>query len=861
MLSIQEGVGSFPVALYRGGQNLLTPDTKDASAQKFSSIAQEVQSPEGPQSPSEGPLLTSEEPLPDQQPPRSRTWLAVYNADGDIRSSKDEELSDLLDVTSDVKALATLIASRKLAPPLSIGLFGEWGSGKSFFMQLLRGEIEKRAEAAVLSRKPQREVMFYKHIRQIEFNAWQYMEGDLWASLVAHIFDGLVNDDRDNVADEVRTKRLQNLGVQQAAEAAAKAREEQAKVALSAAQAELKKAQGELRVAEANVLAITPRTLLTAALNETQVQGALRSLRTALGLDEKLGTDLEETYNATQVALRRSQSLLGSLLGGGNRIWWLLLIPVISILAGIAAAIITAALGSAWFAQTAALIASLSGLIAGAVAWLRKQVNWASGWLAKVQEAQDTLEKHIAEGTLEVRKTLAKRNAAVEAAYKRVSEAQEAKAKAQQQVALAEGELRNASPERLLASFLEERVESTDYRKRLGILALIRQDFKMLSDLLSANNRKLEEEEENEEEPQEQESLDKVDDVSINRIVLYIDDLDRCPPETVVKVLQAVNLLLGLPLFVVVVAVDARWVRGSLLSRYTGLLRNDLAPSNANDTQDMLASPLDYLEKIFQIPFWLSPISESGRRKMLDALLTPMPATSKTVRTQPIEQPAPTQVPTQSVLPQSDAPHTSTGAKQDSTAPGPPAGPVVVEVARDNVDLNPEAMTVQHSELEFIHELAPLLGRSPRALKRFVNTYMLIKVRVGDGGSLLGAEEDPEFKVVLVLLALVTHSPDIASSVFQAIDYHTKPSGGKPPISITKGRGAANSNPWKTIRAYVEANNHEMISHPDRMAQWTRVAAWLEKHEAGLPTEWERLDMWVQRIARYAYVADPNWLS
>ncbi len=44
----------------------------------------------------------------------------------------------------------------------------------------------------------------------------------------------------------------------------------------------------------------------------------------------------------------------------------------------------------------------------------------------------------------------------------------------------------------------------------------------------------------------------------LNRIVLYIDDLDRCPPKRVVEVLQAVHLLLAFELFVVVVGVDAR---------------------------------------------------------------------------------------------------------------------------------------------------------------------------------------------------------------------------------------------------------------------------------------------------------------
>ncbi|MFD7379858.1 P-loop NTPase fold protein [Streptomyces mirabilis] len=50
--------------------------------------------------------------------------------------------------------------------------------------------------------------------------------------------------------------------------------------------------------------------------------------------------------------------------------------------------------------------------------------------------------------------------------------------------------------------------------------------------------------------------------------MLYTGDLDRCPPTQVVKVLAAVHLMLPLPLFVVVVAVDARWLLTSLHHHY-----------------------------------------------------------------------------------------------------------------------------------------------------------------------------------------------------------------------------------------------------------------------------------------------------
>ena len=58
----------------------------------------------------------------------------------------------------------------------------------------------------------------------------------------------------------------------------------------------------------------------------------------------------------------------------------------------------------------------------------------------------------------------------------------------------------------------------------------------------------------------------------LERIVLYIDDLDRCTPKRVVDVLAAVHLMLALPLFVVVVAIDALWLLNALESHYGSLL-------------------------------------------------------------------------------------------------------------------------------------------------------------------------------------------------------------------------------------------------------------------------------------------------
>jgi len=39
--------------------------------------------------------------------------------------------------------LATMIARKTTAMPVSVGLFGEWGSGKSYFMGLLRDRVDE----------------------------------------------------------------------------------------------------------------------------------------------------------------------------------------------------------------------------------------------------------------------------------------------------------------------------------------------------------------------------------------------------------------------------------------------------------------------------------------------------------------------------------------------------------------------------------------------------------------------------------------------------------------------------------------------------------------------------------------------
>ena len=148
----------------------------------------------------------------------------------------------------------------------------------------------------------------------------------------------------------------------------------------------------------------------------------------------------------------------------------------------------------------------------------------------------------------------------------------------------------------------------------------------------------------------------------LQRIVLYVDDLDRCPPEKVVDVLRAVHLLLALPLFVVVLAVDPRWLRRALEQHHATLFL-------ARDLGESQASPANYLDKIFQVPYALRPIGERASG-YLQSLL---PEAAQAVPT-PVVGIQPTVAPTTEV-------HTTEDPATEK--PATPTVPGTMEVALD----------------------------------------------------------------------------------------------------------------------------------------------------------------------------------
>lgn len=135
---------------------------------------------------------------------------------------------------------------------------------------------------------------------------------------------------------------------------------------------------------------------------------------------------------------------------------------------------------------------------------------------------------------------------------------------------------------------------SDDYRRHLGLVSTARRDFEALTERLADPSPKTG--------PQ------------VERIILYIDDLDRCAEGRVKDVLEAVHLLLAFKLFVVVVGVDSRWLTHSLDKVYGAF-------DEEGGADERRSTPQDYLEKIFQIIVNLRPMTPLGFGQLMSRLM------------------------------------------------------------------------------------------------------------------------------------------------------------------------------------------------------------------------------------------------
>lgn len=99
------------------------------------------------------------------------------------------------------------------------------------------------------------------------------------------------------------------------------------------------------------------------------------------------------------------------------------------------------------------------------------------------------------------------------------------------------------------------------------------------------------------------------------RLIIFVDDLDRCLPEKAVEVLEAIKLFLEAPGTVFVLGMDRAVIEAGVEARYETLLRAARA-----EKRDLPISGDTYLQKIVQIPFYLPPLAVKDIEHYLEKL-------------------------------------------------------------------------------------------------------------------------------------------------------------------------------------------------------------------------------------------------
>jgi hypothetical protein len=768
---------------------------------------------------------------------------------------------DSIGITREVEAMASLVSAWSVQPPLSIGLFGEWGSGKSFFMQKMKERVRQIASAARKSGSGQKEFGYYKNIVQVEFNAWHYVEGNLWASLVEHIFsnlrlEGIGEEDVDSEKN-LRDRLEKLLGKVKEKTAEAEQKEKQAERSSQEAEERKKKAeeysiQMEAEAKDARARAREAeeegRRAEQKAADKQREADAATSERDSIGIkdiveevagSQEIRNEVQKDLEAVGITKERMKTLDGlrdtlreasetgtvltegiKILANDNRRWrliiWVVATPAAVALLIWLGAWLTSQQQAPWLQSIIGVFSAAATVIGGGVGvWKRyspklKPILEAVDRIKKkrvvleqkVQQAREERATQAAQLDEDARKKREEAAAETKAAEEKVALAEKARREAKDkqeeadraaltaQAARAEAErLRREAeallPERRIAAFIQDRAGAKDYRRHLGVPALIRRDFEKLSAMFNTQRM-----EENLGKDGFNKSTGRNDNdlAIVNRIILYIDDLDRCPPAKVVEVLRAIHLLLAFPLFVVIVAVDARWMKRSLRDRFSLMLTPSIDGTNGGKTMSKeeelvlgpMATPDDYLEKIFQVPFWIRPLNETACKNLVNALTkedmesnsaSPDKKDDKKSEIAKEGDAAPHQSAPGAALPPLTPADSGSAAKPNETPTTPETGPKpqVKETPNrgmewSDVEPKPRALQLTKDERDYMVELALVIGRSPRSVKRFVNCYRLLKTAL-DKDELARVTRDGTFRTTMLLLGLVSGLPDIAPSL------------------------------------------------------------------------------------------------
>lgn len=707
-----------------------------------------------------------------------------------------EGVDDLLGIQEDVQTLTAVMLAKNVSPPLAIGLFGDWGSGKSFFMQSMRQNVAQLAD----DNKNLPDPPFCTSVVSIEFNAWHYVDTNLWASLVSRIFDELSRHvSPPQTPEEKEAEMLKDL--------------ETAKKEVDVLEVKKKKTEDDLNDQTTKLQELKrKRELRPVSLEEFDEldiykmlpdteKKKLRDALTQMGIPSAMNSlaGLKQVIADTYTTKGRMTSLFLSVVNSKNKKLLWIFLAVVFVLIPIAFWLVQKYVDvDSIIVGATTVISEGIAIVTGIVVMLRKGLTYVNNGLQTVEDSKRTIEQRIAQKRATPTEEETNTEKKIKELEDKHREVTKNLATAKVQMDQLEAKVRKSAEEESLASFLTARTKSDDYRKYFGLISTIRQDF----DDLEGRLRWLQK--------QTDPKLKKVE-----RIVLYIDDLDRCPRQKVMDVLQAIHLILAYRLFVVVVGVDPRWLVHSLSETFTAFQSE--GSRFTVDPELWQATPQNYLEKIFQVPFSIRPMTDTGYANLIKSLF--VPPVQKDTEEERMDKgqagkskqelstpPAGVKagVPTDQVQAQEPVSPTADDLDRNlidgTKTPAPPA--VIKPLTRYVYE---ESLQIKGWETTFAEKLY-LLMPTPRAAKRFTNTYRILKAPLKPTQLIVfeGTEEYPgDFQVPMLLLALLIGASGEAALLFPKLQEHVLDGGSPIDPLLRVSQLGLNSEPFERLQEKV----------------------------------------------------------
>ncbi|MFL5384879.1 MAG: P-loop NTPase fold protein [Longimicrobiaceae bacterium] len=229
-------------------------------------------------------------------------------------------------------------------------------------------------------------------------------------------------------------------------------------------------------------------------------------------------------------------------------------------------------------------------------------------------------------------------------------------------------------------------------------------------------------------------------------LVVFVDDLDRCRPQQVVEIVEAIKLLLETKNCFFVIGMDAQAVAASIEARY-----RDVSPLLAEDPGGLTLGER-FLEKIVQVNFRIPRAEKTVVEGYIGEILAGRPAREsadppkvrEAERLIKAEQRAGKELP--------EAAETVGGKKEVDRRDAEKAEQRIRE------DSETEAEQVRLAVIE----AAPYLENNPRKIKRFINTFRLQALVAQKRGMLA----DPSEATLLArALIIATRWPDLVEGL------------------------------------------------------------------------------------------------